>query len=95
VRLEITVAFDALPALGLTLGVDKASAIPGDTLTYTAVAADTRGSRRALWLRLKLKSGGSVYLVSQIAKDAWMARIGVDLYRNGVIYRIPTILIRG
>src|SRR5260370_40515314 len=24
------------PALGLTLGVDKASAIPGDTLTYTA-----------------------------------------------------------
>jgi RHS repeat-associated protein len=25
------------PALGLTLGVDKASAIPGDTLTYTAV----------------------------------------------------------
>jgi hypothetical protein len=24
-----------------------------------------------------------------------MARIGVDLYRNGVIYRIPTILIRG
>src|SRR6266852_4491396 len=28
------------PALGLTLGVDKASAIPGDTLTYTAVVTN-------------------------------------------------------
>jgi uncharacterized repeat protein (TIGR01451 family) len=28
------------PGIGLTLGVDKASAIPGDTLTYTAVVSN-------------------------------------------------------
>jgi hypothetical protein len=51
--------------------------------------------RNGSLVAFEIKSGGSEYLVSQIAKDAWMARIGVDLYRNGVIYRIPTILIRG
>jgi hypothetical protein len=51
--------------------------------------------RNGSLVAFEIKSGGSEYLVSQIAKDACMARIGVDLYRNGVIYRIPTILIRG
>ena len=32
------------PALALTLGVDKATAIPGDTLTYTAPSS-TAGRR--------------------------------------------------
>jgi hypothetical protein len=33
---QVTIA----PAIGVTLGVDKASAIPGDTLTYTAVVSN-------------------------------------------------------
>jgi RHS repeat-associated protein len=43
----------------------------------------------------EIKTITAAYGPSQIAKDAWMARIGVDLFRNGTIYRIPTILIRG
>jgi hypothetical protein len=41
------------------------------------------------------KTGGARRSASQVAKDAWIARVGVDVFRNGQRVRIPTVVIRG
>ena len=56
---------------------------------------DILAERNGFYVAFEIKSGGSVYLASQIAKDAWMARLGVELFRDGRIFQVPTILIRG
>jgi len=55
---------------------------------------DIIAMRNGKLVAFEIKAGGSRYLASQIAKDAWMSRFGAII--NGKLSDpIPTILIRG
>jgi len=56
---------------------------------------DILAVRNGELVAFEIKAGGSEYLASQIAKDVWMARIGIDYDGLGVLVKIPTILIQG
>ena len=56
---------------------------------------DILGERNGSLVNFETKLGGSRYLPDQQAKDAWMSRVGVDIYGTGQLVKIPTVVIRG
>ena len=56
---------------------------------------DILAERNGELIAFETKLGNSPYLPSQRAKDWWMANGGVDVFDNGTLTPIPTVVIRG